>query len=246
MPWLGIVVIYLMSREFQKPLTALQVSVIIDYMKGKQAKPRPSTLHVRNYRERMRQQGLVKKDVWIRPEYAEELAAIERGMREVDRDPALPCLPSEPSQAGWSISTIHHAIAQTSAVQQGLVTLDLIEGAEPSLHLQMHAFGDLSVFVAVGGDQIIVESYLWPVAQVMEPADFNAHVLRTHKLIPLSTIALQEVGGIESYTMFGALDTRSSLPSLMLEIESLADNVISFTETYASYLRPLEATGPSC
>ena len=44
-----------------------------------------STLHVRNYRERMREQGLVKKDVWIRPEYAEELAAIEKSMRDAER-----------------------------------------------------------------------------------------------------------------------------------------------------------------
>ena len=47
-----------------------------------------STAHVRAFRERMREQGLVKKDVWIRPEHAAELTAIEKAMRET-RDPAL-------------------------------------------------------------------------------------------------------------------------------------------------------------
>lgn len=199
---------------------------------------KPSTLHVRNYRERMREQGLVKKDVWIRPEYAEELAAIEKSMRETTRDPALPHLPAQSTGTGWSVSTIRHAITQTSAVRDGLIGLETIEGAEPSLHLIMHEYGDLSVFVAVGGEQIIVESYLWPAGDVADTAAFNAHVLSTHKLLPLSTIALQRVGGVTSYTMFGSLDTHSSLANLMFEIETLADNVISATDAYRTFLHP--------
>ena len=202
-----------------------------------------STLHVRNFRERMRGQGLVKKDVWIRPEHAEELAAIEKAMRDPDRQLDMPALPALESGAGWTIDTIRHAIGQTSAVREARITLDLIEGAEPSLHLQMHEFGDLSVFVAVGGEQIIVEAFLWPVAQVLDPVAFNAHVLRTHKLLPLSMIALQDVGGVAGYTMLGELDTRSSLTNLMFEIETLADNVLNATDAYAAYLRPLSNAG---
>jgi uncharacterized protein YjfI (DUF2170 family) len=198
-----------------------------------------STLHVRNFRERMRRQGLVKKDVWIRPERAEELAAIEKAMRDPDRPLELPALPALEPGAGWSIDAIRHAIGQTSAVREGRIELDLIEGAEPSLHLRMHEFGDLSIFIAVGGEQIIVEAFLWPVAQVLDPVAFNAHVLRTHKLLPLSMIALQDVGGVAGYTMLGELDTRSSLANLMFEIETLADNVLNATDAYAAYLRPL-------
>ena len=202
-----------------------------------------STLHVRNFRERMRGQGLVKKDVWIRPEHSEELAAIEKAMRDPDRNLELPALPALQLGAGWTIETIQHAIGETSAVRDGRITLDLIEGAESSLHLQMHEFGDLSVFIAVGGEQIIVEAFLWPVAQVLDPVVFNAHVLRTHKLLPLSMIALQDVGGVAGYAMLGELDTRSSLANLMFEIETLADNVLNATEAYAAYLRPLSPAG---
>lgn len=202
-----------------------------------------STLHVRNFRERMRGQGLVKKDVWIRPEHSEELAAIEKAMRDPDRHFESPTLPALDSGAGWTIDTIHHAIGQTSAVADGRITLDLMEGAERSLHLQMHEFGDLSIFIAVGGEQIIVEAFLWPIVQVLDPVVFNAHVLRTHKLLPLSMIALQDVGGVAGYTMLGELDTRSSLANLMFEIETLADNVLNATDAYAAYLRPLPNAG---
>ena len=116
--------------------------------------------------------------------------------------------------------------------------VETIEGAEPSLHLVLHEHGDLSLFVAAVGEQIIVEAYLWPVAMVADPALFNLHVLRTQKLLPLSTIAVQTVAGIPSYIMFGALDAHSRLASLMFEIETLAENVLGATEAFAGYLLP--------
>ena len=194
-----------------------------------------STAHVRAYRERMREQGLVKKDVWIRPEHAAELAAIEKTMREA-RGPAETSPSDDGKGPGWSLPTIRHALAQTRAVRDGLIELETIEGAEPSLHLVMREYGELSVFVAIGGEQIIVEAFLWPVAQVRDPAAFNAHVLATHKLLPLSTIAIQPVAGVPSYAMFGSLDTHSSLANLMFEIETLAENVIHASDAYAPYL----------
>ncbi|MGP1665823.1 MAG: hypothetical protein ACTS5I_07930, partial [Rhodanobacter sp.] len=51
-------------------------------MKASDHALKPSTLYVRHFRERMRQQGLVKKDVWIRPEHAQELAVIEKALRD--------------------------------------------------------------------------------------------------------------------------------------------------------------------
>lgn len=206
-------------------------------MTERKAAIKASTLHVRNYRERMREQGLVKKDVWIRPEYAEELAAIEKSMRECERDAGIPYLPAQSSEAGWTVPAIRHALAQTSTVRDGLMSVETIEGGEPSLHLILHNYGDLSVFLAVGGEQILVEAYLWPVDEVIDQAAFNAHVLSTHVLLPLSVIGLQRIGGANGYVMFGALDAHSSLANLIFEIDTLADNVIHATEAYQPYLR---------
>lgn len=208
----------------------------------KASAPNPSTLHQRAYRERMRSAGLVKKDVWIRPEYAEELAAIERAMRESERDLASPALPAH-DNGGWTLPAIHHAISETSAARQGVIVLEWIEGADPGLHLVMREFGDLSVFIAISGEQIIVETWLWPLAAVADPAAFNAHVLATHKLLPLSTVGLETVGGVPGYTMFGALDARSSLSNLMFEIEALADNTLEASEAWLGYLKPEQRSG---
>ena len=200
-----------------------------------------STLAVRAFRARMREQGLVKKDVWIRPEHATELAAIEKALR----NDAAPASTTEANRdvAGWTISSIQAALAQSSVVRDGRIHVEVIEGAEPTLHLVMHEHGELSVFIAVGGEQIIVESFLWPLSAVANPADFNAHVLRTHKLLPLSTIALETIGGVPGYTMFGSLDTHSSLASLMFEIETLAENVILASEAYAPFLQAVKTAG---
>lgn len=209
-----------------------------DYMKS--AQPRSGTLAVRAFRQRMRDQGLVKKDVWIRPVFAAELAAIEQRLRTQEGPAGL--APSiEGNEPGWSIESIRLALSQSSAVHDRRVSLELIEGTDPALHLVMHEHGDLSVFLAVGGNQIIVESFLWPLSLVRDPAEFNAHVLRTHKLLPLSTISLDSIGGVPGYTMFGALDTHATLASLMFEIETLADNVALATEIYAPFLRHPEA-----
>src|SRR5688572_3426175 len=167
-------------------------------MKPGQTAPRPSAANVRAFRDRLRQQGLVKKDVWIRPEYAEELRRIETSLRLAGQDPAHST--TDGLAAPWAVASIEQALLQTSTVRDGLITIDRIEGSEPSLHLVMHEYGDLSVYIAVGGEQIIVEAYLWPVAQVADPDAFNAHVLRTHKLLPLSTISLQSIAGVPSYT----------------------------------------------
>jgi hypothetical protein len=112
-----------------------------------------------------------------------------------------------------------------------------MDGAEPSLYLVMKEFGDLPVFVATGQEQVIVEALMWPVDQVRDPQAFNEHVLRTHKLLPLSTIGIENINGTPCYTMFGALDTRSSLAGVVYEIDTLADNVINAAWAYAPFLK---------
>lgn len=48
---------------------------------------------------------------------------------------------------------------------------------------------------------------------------------------------MQRIGGVAGYSMFGALDSHSSLANVMFEIETLAENVIHATDAYRPYLR---------
>lgn len=43
-----------------------------------------SAHYQREYRRRLREQGLVKKEVWIRPEHARRLAELEMELRVLD------------------------------------------------------------------------------------------------------------------------------------------------------------------
>lgn len=181
----------------------------------------------------MRREGFVKKDVWILPEHAQELAALERRLRL----PGGAGIRTE-GAAAWTVRSLHAALAETRPVQGGSIDLELLEGAEPSLHLTMREHGDLPLFIAVGGEQIIVEAMMWPVGDVVDANAFNAHVLRTHKVLPLSTMGIEIIGGVPCYIMFGSLDTHSSLANVLFEIETLAENVLGAAEAYAPFLRP--------
>ena len=113
-----------------------------------------------------------------------------------------------------------------------------LDGADASLHVTMREYGDLPLFIAVFGEQIIVEALLWPAADVRDAVAFNEEVLRSHKLFPLSSIGLETLpDGQACYTMFGALSASSVLSNVVQEIEMLADNVIKATEAYEGFLK---------
>lgn len=204
---------------------------------------RSSAFYQRRHRDRLREQGLVKKELWVLPEYADELAAVERRMRQA-RGPAAP-VPAMRTEGGgampdktlWTATALCDALAASDRVRLGAISVELIEGAEPGLYLTMHDYGDLPLYMAVVGRQIVVEAMLWPVSQVRDPAGFNEELLRTHKLFPLSTLGIETIDGEAVYIMFGALSAASSLADVLFEAETLADNVIRATEAYEWHLR---------
>ena len=137
----------------------------------------------------------------------------------------------------WTTVKLHEALREQEPFQDGQISAQLIDGVEPSLQLDMHEYGDLPVFITVYGEQVIIEAMLWPLAEVNDPDRFNDTVLRTHKYFPLSTISLDTLADGESYYhMFGALSATSRMVNVLLEIETLARNVIQATEAYAEFL----------
>ncbi|MAG68138.1 MULTISPECIES: YjfI family protein [Pseudomonadaceae] len=197
-----------------------------------------SAYYQRLYRQRLREQGLVKKEVWILPEHASALMAVERKLRQPMAQ--LDSMEKEidmSMQQVWTATALHKALSGTELFQGKRASVELIDGSEASLHVTMHEYGDLPLFIAVFGEQIIVEALLWPVSDVRDLAEFNEEVLRTHKLFPLSSIGLERLAdGTDCYTMFGALSSGSALSDVVFEIELLADNVIKATEAYENHL----------
>jgi len=94
----------------------------------------------------------------------------------------------------------------------------------------------LEAWVAVSGDQIVVETVLFAEDQVQDTAALNAHILRTHQLFPLTTIAVNTIDGQDYYVAFGALAAQSSADNIVAELTALFDNVTGFLDAYADYL----------
>ena len=195
-----------------------------------------SAHYQREYRKRLREQGLVKREIWILPEHTERSRSLEKELRIANIEPSFAGLTRTPARGAWSTAALFGEMHNSQLVQGGQATLELIEGADPTLLVLMKQFGDLPVFVNAAGEQIIVESVLWRAADVSDIPAFNEAVLRTHKLFPLSTICLDLRAGEDYYLMFGSVGSSVSLASIELEINTLASNVLYAAEAYREYL----------
>jgi uncharacterized protein len=202
-----------------------------------------SAHYQREYRNRLREQGFVKKEVWILPENARRLALYELELRESAKQQVSRGLLPVKGESRmtdavnrWTTQSLHDALVKADLFASKRAELELIEGVAPALHITMCEYGDLPLFVTVSGEQILVEARLWSLEEVNNPALFNETVLRTHKYFPLSTISLDKIDGEDWYHMFGALSSASGLQDVLFEIEILASNVIQATEAYNDFL----------
>lgn len=210
-----------------------------------------SAYYQRQFRERLRAQGLVKKEVWILPDYATTLTKVEELLRNDNLASDLASYLGGESQNGkpsskrhWSTERLYQVITEPAIVALLACEVELIAGIEPIIHLQMWEFGDLPVFVSVQGEQIIAETILCVVDEINDVAGFNDMVLRTHKYLPLSTISLDSLSlndsgdgtdSFDAYQMFGAVSSQSSLSDIIIEIQMLCQNVMQSLEIYQSF-----------
>lgn len=198
-----------------------------------------SAYYQRQFRQRLREQGLVKKEVWILPENASQLSFIERKLRHsltsslaiTEEGAGLM------SQPVWNVAKLYQALNESELVKSNAAQVEVIEGVESSLHVVMHEYGDLPIFIAIMGEQIVAEVVLWPASDIGNKVRFHEEVLRSHKFFPLSSIGLEVLpDGEECYIMYGALSASSLIENVVLELEVLADNVINATAAFESFL----------
>jgi hypothetical protein len=89
----------------------------------------------------------------------------------------------------------------------------------------------------VGESQILVDTLLFPVDAVIDTTAFNELVLKTHHLLPLSSIKIATIDGAEFYSSFGALSVSSKDDVIVEEVEVLFTNVEAFLELYSEHLK---------
>ncbi|MGF1786782.1 YjfI family protein [Photobacterium swingsii] len=94
----------------------------------------------------------------------------------------------------------------------------------------------IEAYLAVAGEQILVEVLLFAQQQVQDVSALNEFVLRTHKMFPLSTIGLSDLDGESYYVAFGSLSSQSKADSVVIEVATLYRNVEAFIELYQDHL----------
>ena len=176
---------------------------------------------------------MVKLEFWV-PEAARDdvRAAVRAIVTESTRGPDIHRRPrrslsTDPSGASppmdavietpWTVPSIKAALDASELVREGEMTARVLEGAEPVLLATMHEYGDLPIYLSVGGAQIVCSVLLWPVA---EQAD---------RVVPLSNFAITAVNGEEVYELMGELSCKTTLQTILIELRTLAENAIDAT-----------------
>ena len=202
--------------------------------------PKNSSYYQSRYRTRLRKKGYVKREVWIPPDHTEILKECESALRAG----VLPIIPKKTKErtmsedGNWTTETLFDALTACEACRNGEMAVEIVEGADPAILVTMSEFGDLPLLLSVSGSQILADTVLWPVEEVADAAAFNDLLLRTHKVLPLSTFGIsQGPDGKEYYEMFGALSAGSILESVLFEIETLADNAMQAAAAYQADLK---------
>ena len=199
-----------------------------------------SSYYQSRYRARLRENGYVKREIWIPPDYTKILKDCETALR-AGVMPFIPKTVTERKMSevrNWTTETLYEALAQSETAGEGEIEVELVEGTDPGILITMTEFGDLPLLMSVSGSQILVDTLLWPVDEVSDPAAFNEMIMKTHKLLPLSTFGIRQgPDGREYYEMFGSLSAGSILESILFEIETLADNAMQAAAAYQSDLK---------
>ena len=112
---------------------------------------------------------------------------------------------------------------------------DLVVTRQDNVLLIANSEG-LDAWLAISGEQILVESILFNTNEVKDTAAFNEEVLRTHMLFPLTTIGISSIADEDYYVAFGALSSQSKESSIMIEVETLFQNVEAFLDAYQEHL----------
>lgn len=192
-------------------------------------------------RKKLRAEGLVMREVWIRPDHAPVLQKVEKLLRKANAHPLIHAL------KGVSTAMTNGPVTTQSLLpdlQSGELTaskrytFSLVEGLEPVIQAVAHEYGDVHVYVAVTGEIAIAQATLFPVKRVRDTARLNDRILRTEKLFDLANISIDaHPDGTEYYVIYGALRSTSPLTDIEFEIDTLARNAVDAAAAYREFVK---------
>ncbi|MBD1554619.1 YjfI family protein [Pseudomonas typographi] len=198
-------------------------------------KPKTSADYVRQMRERLREAGLVKREFWVLPENVAALRGVEKALRQPFLGDRVKLEGFMTQDSNWTVNGLFNALAELELATTGEFAMQLLAGEQPSIEIKLSEYGGMPVYVAVAGDQVLVDATLIEAHKVKDRAAFNDLVLRNRDLFPLSSVGIEQVAGTEIYCMFGALSAASSLTVIVQEVHTLAENMVRAVEAFGDH-----------
>ena len=201
---------------------------------------------IRAWRKARREAGMVKLELWVPQATRDDVrAAVRAIVTDSTRSPALVQRRRSPTsiditpgadhqmdaviETAWTVPAIKAALDDSPLVREGELTLRVVEGADPVLLATMHEYGDLPIYLSVGGAQIVCSVLLWPVSEQKDAARFNEFLLKAQRVVPLSNFAITSVSGEDVYELMGELSCKTTLQTILIELRTLAENAIDAT-----------------
>ncbi|WGM48797.1 hypothetical protein KOAAANKH_03704 [Brevundimonas sp. NIBR10] len=189
---------------------------------------------------------MVKLELWVPQATRDDVrAAVRAIVTDSTRSPALVQRRRSPTsnaitpgadhqmdaviETAWTVPAIKAALDESSLVREGELTLRVVEGADPVLLATMHEYGDLPIYLSVGGAQIVCSVLLWPVSEQKDAARFNEFLLKAQRVVPLSNFAITSVSDEDVYELMGELSCKTTLQTILIELRTLAENAIDAT-----------------
>lgn len=209
--------------------------------KGERSKPsvkKPSSFYMKQMRAGLAAAGYVKHETWVLPENRSLLKQMEQQLRQPILAGSFMSENYMSASNNWNIDSLFNALKALDEVVSNDITLSLVQGSESSIKLEMNDFGGLPIYIAVVGDQIIVDTVLVDIESINDVPAFNDAVLRSREMFPLSSIGIESMpNGQVVYNMFGALSSGSSLTNVVTEVKTLVDNVQRAIEAFERFFK---------
>ena len=195
-------------------------------------------------RRRMEEAGLRRTEVWVKDTHVPLIQFIAGQLRNgsvisvspPDRpDVGVDAIASRSMEgtpmttvsSPWTIESLKQALEDSGELLPGEFVCTISQGVERVLDVTVSAAGDIRLFVAIHGEQIITTTILWPRDEQDDPEAFEAMMLRAHKVyMPLAALSVDMIDGREYYALFGSMSARSALSSVIMEFRTIANNAL--------------------
>ena len=97
-----------------------------------------SAHYQREYRKRLREEGLVKKEIWILPEQRQNASAMEKELRKpLFSESGIPADENGSDRAKWRTGALFGELIASEMVRTGKASVELIDGLAPAMMITM-------------------------------------------------------------------------------------------------------------